>query len=102
MRLLKHPLVDCDIEEAALWDHLRDPSVAVRLIDAARDAMRSAARNPLQFSIRFADVRRVRLAGFPHSIYFRLLGDSVCILALAHGGRDLQALLRGRTSSRDS
>ena len=28
MELLKHPLVDCDIEEAALWYHLRDPAVA--------------------------------------------------------------------------
>ena len=96
MRLLKHPLVDCDIEEAALWYHLRNSAVAVRLIDEARAAMRIAAQNPLQFTIRFADVRRVRLPSFPHSVYFRLLGDSVCILALAHGGRDLQTLLTGR------
>ena len=96
MRLLKHPLVDCDIKEAALWYHLRNSAVAVRLIDEARAAMRSAARNPLQFSVRFADVRRVRLPGFPHSVYFRLLGDAVYILALAHGGRDLQTLLTGR------
>ena len=96
MRLLKHPLVDCDIEEAALWYHLRNPSVAIRLIDAARDAMTIAARNPLQFSIRFDDVRRVRLDGFPHSIYFRVRSEDVFILALAHGGRDLQALLNAR------
>ena len=96
MRLLKHPLVDCDIEEAALWYHLRNPAAAVRLIDEARAAMRIAAQNPLQFTIRFADVRRVRLPSFPHSVYFRLLGDAVCILALAHGGGDLQTLLTGR------
>lgn len=99
MELLKHPLVDCDIKEAALWYHLRDPAVAVRLIDETRAAMRAAAADPLQFSIRFADVRRVRLRGFPHSIWFRLLGESVCILALAHGARDLETLLRGRVIS---
>ena len=36
MELLKHPLVDCDIEEAALWYHSRNPAVAVRLIDEFR------------------------------------------------------------------
>ncbi len=97
MELLKHPLVDCDIEEAALWYHLRNPAVAVRLIDETLAAMRAAAGNPLQFSIRFADVRRVRLHGFPHSIWFRLLGESVYILALAHGARDLEALLGARS-----
>jgi len=95
MELLKHPLVDCDIKEAALWYHLRDPAVAARLIDE----MRAAAADPSQFSIRFADVRRVRLRGFPHSIWSRLLGESVCILALAHGARDLETLLRGRVIS---
>ena len=96
MELLKHPLVDCDIEEAALWYHLRDPAVAVRLIDETLAAMRAAAAHPLQFPIRFSDFRRVRLHGFPHSIWFRLRGESVCILALAHGARDVEALLRGR------
>ena len=96
MRLLKHPLVDCDIEAAALWYHLRDAAVAVRLIDETRDAMRAAAEHPLQFSVRFGDVRRVRVQGFPHSSWFRLLGDAVCILALAHGARDLEALLQAR------
>ncbi len=97
MELLKHPLVDCDIEEAALWYHLRDPAAAVRLIDETLVAMRAAAAHPLQFAIRFGDVRRVRLHGFPHSIWFRLRGESVCILALAHGARDLETLLRGRS-----
>ena len=96
MELLKHPLVDCDIEEAALWYHLRDPAVAVRLIDETLAAMRVAAAHPMQFPVRFADVRRVRLHGFPHSIWFRLLGEAVCILALAHSARDVEALLRGR------
>ncbi len=64
--LVKHPLVDCDLEEAALWYYQRDPTVANRLIDETRNALRAAAIRPL----RFEDVRRVRLRKFPHSVYF--------------------------------
>ena len=38
--LEKHPLVDCDLEEAALWYAARDPRVAERFVDACEDAIR--------------------------------------------------------------
>ena len=94
--LLKHPLVDCDLEEAALWYHQRDPRVAERLIDAARNAMRAAAANPLRFSTQFENVRRVRLSRFPHSVYFQLRDETVLILALVHGAQDAERIIFGR------
>jgi len=36
--LEKHPLVDCDLEEAALWYAGRDAQVAARFINAAEQA----------------------------------------------------------------
>jgi len=98
--LEKHPLVDCDLEENALWYHQRDPEVALRFIDAARDAMRAAAVRPLHFSLRFDDIRRARMRGFQHSVYFQLHQETVYVLAIAHGARDLTRALRARKASR--
>lgn len=94
--LVKHPLVDTDIEEAARWYHERDTSVALRFIDEARLGMRTAAESPLRFAVRFADVRRVRLPRFPHSVFFTLRGDTVLVLGVLHGARDLPRALSAR------
>jgi plasmid stabilization system protein ParE len=94
--LLKHPLVDADVEDAAFWYHLRDPETAVRFVDETREAMFSAAKSPLQFSIRFDDVRRVRLRQFPHSVYFLVYHHAVFIIAVLHGAREVEKLILER------
>jgi len=95
--LLKHPLVDCDLEEAALWYAQRDQRVAGRLIAETRTAMRAAAASPFRFSTRFEDVRRVRLRKFPHSVYYRVQGECVFVLALIHGAQEAEKIILGRS-----
>jgi len=97
--LVKHPLVDCDVEEAAFWYHQRDPDVAVRLVDEARRAMQAAAKSPHHFSVRFEDVRRVRLSHFPHSVFFKVRANTVFILAVLHGAREVEKLVLGRKTN---
>jgi toxin ParE1/3/4 len=94
--LLKHPLVDCDLEEAALWYARHDPAIAEHLIEQCKAAMLGAAADPLRFPVRFAGVRRARLSGFPHSVYFTVEEDSVTIVAIIHGARDVEQVIRGR------
>jgi toxin ParE1/3/4 len=94
--LLKHPLIDCDLEEAALWYSRDNARTAERLIDESRAAMLLAAADPFRFPSRFADVRRIRVSGFPHSVYFTVEEDAVTILAIIHGARDVERVLEGR------
>jgi plasmid stabilization system protein ParE len=94
--LAKHPLVDCDVEAAALWYHARDPGIAERLIDEIRNAMRAAAADPLRHAIRFDDVRRVRVRRFPHSVYFQVRAETVLVLAVIHGAREVEQILTAR------
>ncbi len=97
--LVKHPLVNGDVEDAAFWYDQRDPDVAVRFVDAARDAMFAAAKTPLHFVVCFEDVRRVRLRRFPHSAFFQVRNDTVLILAVLHGAREVEKLVLGRKSN---
>lgn len=94
--LLKHPLVDCDLEEAALWYHLRSAESAERLISETRLTMRLIAENPLHFPTRFKHYRRAKISAFPLSIYYVADKTEVYILAIVHGARDVPALLRER------
>lgn len=99
--LEKHPLVDCDLEEAALWYAGRDAQVAARFINAAEQAIRSAGREPLRFSERFGGVRRINLAGFPYAVFILLNGETVFILAVLHSARDLRTALQRRSAESD-
>jgi plasmid stabilization system protein ParE len=78
------------------WYNQRDPNVAVRLVDEARHAMYAAAKNPLHFVVRFEDVRRVRLRHFPHSVFFKVRDNTIFILAVLHGAREVEKLVLGR------
>jgi hypothetical protein len=90
MHLLeKHPLFDCDLKEAALWYGERNPAVAAQLINEAELAVRAVAASLLRFSIWSGQIRRIKLRRFPHLVY---------LVALAHGARNLPALLSGRHS----
>jgi plasmid stabilization system protein ParE len=97
--LFKNPLVDCDLEEAALWYNRRDPAIADRLVDETEKAMRMAAIDPLRFPIRFAEYRRIKIPGFRYALYFKVVGDAVRIVALIHGARDVESVLRARDPS---
>lgn len=94
--LEKHPLFDCDLEEAALWYGKRNPTVAARLIEEAAIAVRTVVADPLRFSVWHAEIRRVRLRSFPHLIFYEVRDNTVYLIALAHGARDLSALLKER------
>lgn len=97
MHLLeKHPLVDCDLEEAALWYGRRDPAIANLFITAAETAMRAAAADPSRFPPRIGDCRRVRLAGFPYAVLFEVAECRICVVAIAHLSRDLPELVHKR------
>jgi|ERR1700677_2882267 toxin ParE1/3/4 len=97
--LVKHPLVDRDVEEAAFWYRQHDSDVAIRFVDEARYAMFAAAKTPLRYSIRFEDVRRVRLRRFPHSVFFKARDNIVFVLAVLHGAREVEKLVSGRKTN---
>jgi plasmid stabilization system protein ParE len=94
--LIKHPLVDCDLEEAALWYAVRNRRVADRFITAAEEAIRSVSRSPLQHRVRFDGVRRVNLAGFPYAVFFQEMNDTIYIFAVLHAARDHRRMLEKR------
>ena len=92
----EHRAVSAEIREAARWYDERCPGLGEEFIDAVRRAVRAAARVPLHHSVRFADIRRLKLRRFPYSVWFFLHSDTVYVLAVLHNKRDHRAALAAR------
>jgi plasmid stabilization system protein ParE len=97
--LEKHLLVDCDLEEAALWYAARGAGVAERFIAAAEETLRDVGMEPLKYRERFENVRRANLAGFPYGIFYCVQDSTVFVLAVLHAARDHRAALQRRPSA---
>ena len=98
--LEKHPLVDCDLEEAALWYAARDGRVAERFVTACEEVLRALGREPLRHRERFEDVRRANLAGFPYGVFYFVRGETVYVLAVLHAAQDHRAAIERRPEVR--
>jgi plasmid stabilization system protein ParE len=81
--------VEADQLAAAQWYDEQQPGLGDAFLDECEDAVRSLARNALIHSVRFDDVRCVRLRRFrKYGVYYVIRGDEVRLLAIHHGARD--------------
>jgi toxin ParE1/3/4 len=81
---------------ADLFDYLAedDPSAALRLDDAFREAFRNLAKLP--YMGRSQEHRRPNLRSWivgKYLIFYRPLSDGIEVIRVLHGRRDLDALL---------
>jgi plasmid stabilization system protein ParE len=69
-------------------------------LDEAEAAISSLAQNALLYSIRFDDVRCLRLRRFKdYGAYYLIMGNEVWVLAVLHSAREVEKLVLGRKTS---
>lgn len=87
--LKKLRLAEADEFEAACWYEEQQPGLGSRFIDAVDSTVRSLAENALLYFIRFADVRRVAVIGFPkYGVFYYVKENEARIISIFHGSRD--------------
>lgn len=88
--------VEEDQLAAALWYDEQQPGLGDAFLDESETVITALADNPLLYSIRFADVRCVRLQRFKrYGVFYLVRGQEIILLAIHHGSRDPR-LLRER------
>src|SRR5438067_1568928 len=97
MILLKRPAFFRDLDHCASYIAKDNPDAARRLIDAAESACQLLLLQPdIGHQERFRrhkDIRSWRVKGFEnYLIFYRVTANSVDILRLLHGARDLPTL----------
>ncbi len=98
-RLVFFPQVDKDVDEASLFIAQDDLARAYRFLDATSDTYRSIAEAPglgSFYSFQHPDLQGIRrrfVKEFPnYLIFYRETYDTVEILRVLHGSRDLSKL----------
>ncbi|HTH46120.1 MAG TPA: type II toxin-antitoxin system RelE/ParE family toxin [Candidatus Limnocylindria bacterium] len=82
-------LVEEDQLAAAVWYEEQQPGLGDAFLDESETVISSLATNALLYSVRFADVRCLRLRRFrKYGVYYLIRGDEVRRLAIHHGARD--------------
>ncbi|MEK7685574.1 MAG: type II toxin-antitoxin system RelE/ParE family toxin [Verrucomicrobiota bacterium] len=93
----KRRLAEDDAVAAAAWYDEQLPGLGGDFLDEVEAAVSSLADNALIHSIRFTDVRCVRLQRFKdYGAYYLIRGNEVWVLAVLHGAREVQKLIQGR------
>lgn len=94
------PAADRDLEEIAVFLGRDSMSAADRFVDAAHRAFQHILDMPmlgskvLAYDPVLTDLRRGRIARFPnHLIFYRIIDESIEIVRILHGARDIDRLL---------
>ncbi len=88
--VIKRPrLVEEDALAAAVWYDEQQPGLGDDFLDEVEAAIASLTANALLYSIRFANVRCLRLRRFKrYGIFYVIRENEVHLLAIHHGARD--------------
>jgi plasmid stabilization system protein ParE len=88
MRVLVRPAAAADIEDAYHWYEGQRPGLGEEFLIAVDAAKNRIANDPVKFPVIHRETRRVLLRRFPYGLYYRVLEDTVVIVACMHGRRD--------------
>lgn len=95
-RIIFHPAVRDELDEAARFYDERQPGLGLRFILAAEEAIRRAQAHPLGFPLVEEGCRRCRLERFPYGIVYRATDESLHVLAVMHLRREPAYWLKRR------
>jgi plasmid stabilization system protein ParE len=82
-----HPAALAEAEAAFAWYCERSESAAGRFLDELDWAIARISQQPEIYPPFEAGTRRIRLPHFPYLVIFRAVGDSLEVIAVAHGRR---------------
>ncbi len=92
----RHQEVKTDFEEAFGWHQDQSYGLGFEFAAAFRVVLGSIKRDPLIYACRWEDIRRVNLKRFSYGLFYFVEDDTVVVLALLHGKRDLKRLVESR------
>jgi len=92
LRLEIHPEALAELEADALWYEERDPELGYGLVDEVSRAALDAAEAPRMWQLfpgvpPELEVRRRVLRRFPYVLAFKVYGDELVVIAVAHARR---------------
>jgi plasmid stabilization system protein ParE len=82
------PQAELDVSGAAAWYEERRTGLGDEFLDELDFLLHRVIHDPLQFPQITSQIRRALLRRFPYSVYFRMTGESIELIAVLHQLRD--------------
>ena len=83
-----HPEALDEYQQATLYYAERDPTLALRFVEAIEDTIRRVVESPQRWRVLDEDVRRCLTHVFPYGILYTIEPDFILIVAVMHGSRE--------------
>lgn len=77
-----------EYQEAVKWYEKQRPGLGKAFITEVRWAVESVSESPYHFAVVHKEIRRIQVHGFPFSVFYRVAGPKLIVLAVFHGRRD--------------
>jgi plasmid stabilization system protein ParE len=91
-RIIVLPRAEQDLRDAAdYYDH-RQAGLGDMFLDHVVETMCEIRANPQLFATMLSDVRRASVSRFPYGIFYRILGETIAVLAVYHSSRDPRSI----------
>lgn len=87
-RIVLRRAAKAEFEDAAIWYESQRRGLGEEFVIEIDEALAKVAESPMRYPVVFGEIRRTVARRFPFSIYFRLRGSTVVVLAIFHGRRD--------------
>jgi toxin ParE1/3/4 len=80
-----HPAAATEVEDAEAWYAKQRPELGDAFIADFEATIARVVGNPLAMAERYPGVRQAQLRRFPYLLVFRLRGEVLEVVAVAHG-----------------
>jgi toxin ParE1/3/4 len=89
---MSHPLIirpeaEEDMAEGRDWYDRQREGLADEFLTAVDEVFDRIRETPELYAPEYKAVRRARMDRFPYVVYYRLVGDTVEVIAVQHGSR---------------
>jgi toxin ParE1/3/4 len=82
------PAARLEVIEAQDWYEKKKTGLGAEFRAETDQQLERMQANPLHFPRMLADVHRAKLRRFPYSLFFRLLDESIYVMACFHSSRN--------------
>ncbi len=96
--LIIRPEAEADLAEAKDWYERQRPGLGLEFTLSVEETLDRIRRMPHIHAEIYKEVRRTSTRRFPYGVYYRLVGDSVVVIAVMHGRRDQRGTPQTRLS----
>jgi toxin ParE1/3/4 len=86
--LIIRPEAEQDLAEGRDWYEGRRVGLGVAFLTAVEEVFDSIRETPELYAAEYKNVRRVGVNRFPYIVYYRIVADTVEVIAVQHGSRN--------------